>query len=302
MEHRPYVLVTGATGAQGGSVARHLLRGGAFAVRALTRKPDSERAAALRSAGAEVVQGDLEDILALRAAMDGCHAVFGVTNYWEHFDGEFRQGRNLVDAVAASKVEHFVFSTLPYAKKISKGVLEVPHLDVKGRLEEYASAKVPSATFVHVAFYYQNFLSYFPPRRRAQGDYAFGFPQGDTPLAGVSVEDVGGVVAGLLERREEFLGKVVGVVGEDLPPAGYAAVMTQLLGHPIVYSHIPREVFAAFDFAGAADLANMFEFNRIFIPSRQTDLARSREIYPEIQGFERWLRANTERFQALLAA
>src|SRR5512138_3677678 len=138
MGDRPIILVTGATGAQGGSVADHLLRRGTFAVRALTRKPDSEKALALREAGAEIVQGDLEDIIALRTAMDGCQAVFGVTNYWEHFEGEYRQGRNLVDAVAASKVEHFVFSTLPFAKKIPRGVLEVPPLDVKGRLEEYA--------------------------------------------------------------------------------------------------------------------------------------------------------------------
>lgn len=302
MTDRPIILVTGATGAQGGSVARHLLGRGTFAVRALTRTPASDKAKALRAAGAEVVQGDLEDIMALRAAMDGCYGVFGVTNYWEHFDGEYRQGRNLVDAVAASKIEHFVFSTLPFAKKISKGVLEVAHLDVKGRLEEYARAKPTPATFIHVAFYYENFLSYFPPRRRNSGDYAFGFPQGETPLAAVSVQDVGGVVAAMLEQREAWLGKTLAVVGDDQPPSRYANIMARILGRPIVYSHIPREIFAAFEFPGAPDLANMFEFNRIFIPSRQGDLGLSRELYPEIQSFETWLRANAERFRPLLAA
>jgi len=296
------VLVTGATGAQGGSVARHLLRGGRFAVRALTRKPEAEKARVLRAAGAEVVQADLEDIMALRAAMEGCYGVFGVTNYWEHFDGEYRQGRNLVDAVAASKVEHFVFSTLPFAKKISHGVLEVPHLDVKGRLEEYARSKPTPATFVHVAFYFENFLSHFSPRRRTSGDYAFGFPQGETPLAAVCVEDVGGVVSAILERRDEWLGRTLGIVGDHLPPGRYAESMGRVLGRPIVYSHIPREVFASLGFPGAADLANMFEFNRIFMPSRQADLQQSRELYPGIQSFEAWLQANAERFRPLLAA
>lgn len=296
------ILVTGATGAQGGSVAHHLLARGTYAVRAFTRNPGSERAAALRAAGAEVVQGDLEDILLLRTAMDGCYGVFGVTNYWEHFDGEYRQGRNLVDAVAASKIEHFVFSTLPYAKKISQGVLEVPHLDVKGRLEEYARGKHLAVTFVHVAFYYENFLSYFSPRRRPAGDYAFGFPQGDTPLAAVAVEDMGGVVAAIFDRRDEMVDKTIGIVGDDAPPARYAESMGEALRLRVTYSHIPREVFAGLDIPGATDLANMFEFNRIFIPSRQTDLAMSRRLYPEIQPFQTWLRRNSARFQPLLAA
>jgi uncharacterized protein YbjT (DUF2867 family) len=199
-------------------------------------------------------------------------------------------------------VEHFVFSTLPFAKKITRGVLEVPPLDVKGRLEEYARAKSTPATFVHVGFYYENFLCHFPPMRRAGGDYAFGFPQGETRLAAVSVEDVGGVVAAVLQRREELLGKTLGIVGDDLPPARYAEAMARVLGRPIVYSHIPREVFATFEFPGAADFANMFEFNRIFMPDRQVDLAQSRELFPEIRTFESWLAANAAKFQPLLAA
>jgi uncharacterized protein YbjT (DUF2867 family) len=298
MEDRPVILVVGATGAQGGSVARHLLRRGAFAVRALTRRPGAERALALRAAGAEIVQGDLEDIPGLRTAMEGCSAVFGVTDYWEHLDGEERQGRNLVDAVAASKIGHFVLSTLPFAKRITRGVLEIPLLDGKGRLEEYARAKPTAATFVHVAFYYENFLSHFAPRPRADGDLAIGFPQGSTPLSAVSVEDVGGVVAAILERREEFLGAAVGITGDELPPARYAEALTEVIGRPVVYQHIPREVFAALELPGACEWANAFEFNRIFIPSRQADLAQSRELFPQIRPFAAWARANAARFRA----
>ena len=178
MSNKETILVTGATGAQGGSVARHLLGRGGYTVRCLTRNPDSEKAGALQQAGAEIVRGDLDDPASLRSALDGCQAVFGVTNFWEHFNKEYEQGRNLMDVVAATNsVEHFVFSTLPNAKKISGGELDVPHADIKARLEEEARERGLPATFVHVAFYYENFLSYFPPQKQEDGTFALGFPQ-----------------------------------------------------------------------------------------------------------------------------
>ena len=87
------ILVVGATGAQGGSVARHLLRTGRYQVRALTRHPGSNTAMALQRQGAELMTGDLGDPAALRSALRNCDGVFGVTNYWEHQDGEFTHGR-----------------------------------------------------------------------------------------------------------------------------------------------------------------------------------------------------------------
>jgi len=294
------ILVTGATGAQGGSVARHLLQRGKFAVRCLTRHPDSEKALALKAAGAEIVKGDLADLMSLQAAMSGCYGVFGVTNFWEHFDQEYPQGKNLVDAVAASHVEHFVFSTLPYAKKISQGTLEVPHFDLKAQLEEYARSRGLQATFVHVAFYFENFLGFFPPQKQEDGSFAFGFPQGDTPLAGIAIEDLGGIVAAIFENPSVFKGRVVGAVGDDLPPQQYAEIMTRGLGKTVRYNVIPRDVFASFGFPGAEDLANMFDFNRLYIPNRQVDLAESRSLYPHMQTFESWFTANREKFVSLL--
>ena len=294
------VLVIGATGAQGGAVARHLLARKEFSVRCLTRSPESEKAAALKKAGAEVVKGELDDPLSLRTAIDGASAVFGVTSYWEHFSRELEQGRRLVDAVATSHVEHFVLSTLPAAKQISGGKLEVPHLDMKAELENYTRTFRIPATFVHVAFYYENFLNYFPPQRQADGAFAFGFPQGDTPLAAVGVEDLGAIVGAILDRPGEFLGKTVGVVGEDRPPREYAEIMTRVLGQKIVYNHIPREVFASFGFPGAEDLANMFEFFRLYVPNRRADLEQCRALNPAMQRFEPWMAANKDRFAAIL--
>jgi uncharacterized protein YbjT (DUF2867 family) len=296
------ILVTGATGAQGGAVASHLLSSGRYAVRCLTRKPESERANVLRQAGAELVRGDLEDTASLKAAMKGCYGVFGVTNYWEHFDREYPQGVNLVDAVAASGIEHFVFSTLPSPKAISHGELDVPHCDLKARLEEYSRGLSLPATYIHVAFYFDNFLTYFPPRRLADGSFVFGFPQGDAPLAAVAVEDVGPVVTALLDRAEEYMDRTLVVAGDEQPCQAYAATMSRITGERIAYQHVPREAFAALGFPGAADLANMFEFFRRCVPSRRAAIEESRMLYPGMRSFETWLKANQSRFRAVLSA
>ena len=300
MTDRPIFLVTGATGAQGGSVARHLLAVGKHHVRALTRNPASEAATALAASGAEVVSGDLDRPDSLRAALSGARGVFGVTNFWEHFDKEEQQGRNLIDAVAAAGVEDFIFSALPSPNAVAPGKFDVPHFEIKARLADRVRELGLGATFVHVAFYYENFLSFFPPQRQEDGSYAFGFPQGDTPLASVAAEDLGGVVTAILKDRSAFRDRIVGAVGDELTGTQYAEVMSRVLGRRIVYNYIPREVFAGFGFPGAADLADMFEFNRLHIPTRKADVDESRRLYPAMQGFEAWLEHNKTRFDAIL--
>ncbi len=294
------ILVIGATGAQGGSVARHLLDRGRFAVRAFTRKPDSPAAQALRARGAEVVQGDLDDRGSIRAALDGVQGVFGVTNFWEHFAKEADQGRNLVDAVAGSDVDHFVFSTLPPIAKETGGALNSPHFDIKAELEDRARSLGLPMTAVHVPFYYDNFLYFFPPRPTGDGTFQFGFPQGDTPLAAMAAEDVGLVVAPIFEQPERWIGQVVKPAGDEIPAAQYAAAMSRAVGAEVRYAHVPRETFAALGFPGAADLADMFEYYRLHIPSRQADIARLRAAAPELQSFETWMERHADPLRATL--
>ncbi|HYR27239.1 MAG TPA: NmrA/HSCARG family protein [Thermoanaerobaculia bacterium] len=302
MDNRKTILVVGATGAQGGSVARNLLSRGKFNVRALTRKTDSPAAQALQELGAELVQGDLDDPASLRAAMEGVYGVYGVTNFWEHFDKEEVHGRNLVDAVAAAKVGHFVFSTLPPVAKATNGELKSPHFDIKAEHEEYARSLGIPATFIHVPFYFENFLYFFPPRPAGDGSYQFGFPQGDTPLAAMSVEDVGAVVAPIFEQPEAFIGKVVKLAGDEIPASQYAAAMSKATGADVRYAHVPREVFAALGFPGAEDLADMFEYYRVHIPSRAKDIESCRALAPELQSFETWAGRNGEKLKATLGA
>lgn len=293
---RPSILVLGATGAQGGSVARALLNTQQYTVCCLTRNPLSEKALALRQAGAVVVAGDLDGKDSLIAAMEGCYGVFGLTNFWEHFDKEWQQGKNLIEAVQATGVKHFVYSGLPGYHQLSNGKYAVPHCDIKAALEEYIKELGIPASFVHIAFYYENFFDFFPPRKGGDGQYHFGFPQGNTPLAMASAEDMGAIVSLIFANPTLYLGRTVGVVGEDRTCTEYAAIMSRVLGRTIRYDHIPRDMFAQFGFPGAEELANMFEVQRLHIPHRRGDLLNCYHMNPRMQSFESWLRRNKNKF------
>lgn len=294
------ILVTGATGAQGGSVSRHLLAEGGWKIRGFTRKPESEPARALAAAGVEIVQGDLDDRGSIVRALEGCDALYGVTSFWEHFEHEADHGRNIVDAAAEAGTPDIIISSLPDVSGMTEGELSVPHFDLKAQVERYARAKLPQAAYLHIAFYYDNFLAFTPPRRQDDGTYVFGFPQGDTDLAGVGAEDVGGVVVGMLRDLDRFRGDVAWAVGDDIPASRYAEIMSSVLDLPIVYQHVPRETFAALGFPGADDLAQMFDFYRRFVPSRKPQIEQSRELYPAIQDFETWARRHREMLRSAL--
>ena len=298
---RPTVLVIGATGAQGGSVARHLLADGRWTVRAFTRNPHSSAARVLRDAGAEIAIGDLGDRASVRAAMDGCHGAYGVTDFWEHFGRELEHGRNIVDAAADAGVRHLVLHTRADYHSLSRGELVVPQCDLKAAVEVHARRMRVPATFVDVAFYYENFLGRFAPARAADGGWRIAFPQGDTPMAAVSADDVGGVVAPIFARRDDFVGRTVGIVGDERPVHEYAAALGRALGRDISYAHVPRATFAASGTRGAALLANMFDVQRRFVTDRQADLAESRALFPRLRTLEQWARANARQFAPIFA-
>lgn len=266
------ILVVGATGAQGGSVARHLLAHG-WDVRAVTRDVGSPKARALvalaegASGRLEWLRADLGDLGALVAAMRDCAAVFGVTNYGEHFGIEITHGKNLVDAAQRAGVGHLILSTLPAPELLSGGELTVPHMDSKAAIERYARASGLRATFVHVACYFENFLSRFLPRPDPQGVLRLGFPLGDASLPGVAVEDLGPVVRGLLAERARYLDATVAVVGDQLTGAQYARVLSRILERDVRYAHVERASYAQLPFEGAAELAAMFDFTRRFAPA-----------------------------------
>ena len=302
MESKKTILVTGATGAQGGSVAKALLAGNKFAVRALTRNRNSERAIALYKSGAEIVEGDLNDRQSLQLAMKDCYGVYGVTNYWEHFEKEYDQGKNLIDTAKEMNIKHFMLHTLPDYNRLSSGAYPTPQCDIKAELQRYAISKKLSATFMQVAFYYENYFSFFPLQYAGNDTWKFGFPQGTTKLAMISVEDVGGIVSTIFNHPAEYLGRTVCAVGSDETCYVYAALMGKILGRKIRYNYITRDEFADMNFPHASELANMFEVQRLYIPEKLMSLIESYGLNPGMLSFKQWLIKNKDKFDAYFNA
>ena len=311
MPDKKILVIVGATGAQGGGLARSVAadKGGPFAARGVTRKPDSDKAKALSAAGVEVVTGDADDVKSLERAFAGAHGVFCLTNFWEHFSAEreVAQARNMAQAAKAAGVRHVIWSTLEDTRKwvplsddrmpTLGGKYKVPHFDGKGEADQvFRDAGVPT-TFLLTSFYWDNFIHFGSgPKRGPDGTLALTFPMGDRKLPGIAVEDIGKCAHGIFKRGEEFVGKTVGIAGEHLTGAQMAAALTRALGQEVRYNDVPPEVFRGFGFPGADDLGNMFQFKRdfndYFCGARDPAFARS--LNPELQTFERWLSAHKD--------
>jgi uncharacterized protein YbjT (DUF2867 family) len=171
---------------------------------------------------------------------------------------------------------------------------------MKAALQRCSNSLAIPATYVQPAFYYENFFDFFPPQKGEDDIYHFGFPQGDTKLAMLSIEDLGGVVAAIFDHPAEYIGRTVGVVAADDTCTEYARLMSKVLNKNIQYNYIPRDIYAGFAFPGAVELANMFEVQRLYILNRQMDLIESYGLNPGMQSFESWLNKNKERFNIMM--
>jgi len=157
------MLVAGATGHQGGSVVNALLEDGGWQVRALTRDPSSEASKALAAKGVELVKGDLSNKQDVLEALKGAYGFFAVSPM-QVWSSEAEVGKLMVDAAKEAGVQHFIWSTLPNAEKITGGKIDVPHFTNKAIVEDHARQSGLRASFVAAAFYYQNFKNFFPPK------------------------------------------------------------------------------------------------------------------------------------------
>src|SRR5687768_11494908 len=148
------IAVTGATGQQGGAVARKLLADG-WQVRALTRDTDKPVAQELASLGAELVPGDMDDRVQLDSVFQGAYGVFSVRNYWlanGGFEGEIRQGKNVVDAASAAGVKHLVYSSVGSAHR----GMGQKHFDSKWQIEQYIHSSSVPYTVLRPVFFMEN--------------------------------------------------------------------------------------------------------------------------------------------------
>jgi uncharacterized protein YbjT (DUF2867 family) len=312
MSEKKIIAVVGATGAQGGGLARAILhdKSGGFAVRALTRKVDSDNAKTLKSQGAEVVRADLDDLESLKKAFAGCYGAFCLTNFWEHFspEKEITQGNHMARAAKDAGIEHAVWSTFEDTRKwipltddrmpTLMGKYKVAHFDGKAEVDNsFRELGVPT-TFLYTSFYWENMINFGAgPKPGPDGKLAITFPMGDKKLPGIGVEDIGKCAYGIFKKGASLVGKTVGIAGENLTGAQMAASLSKALGRDVHYNVVTPDVYRAFGFPGAEDMGNMFQFKRDFEKDYCgiRDVAFSRSLNPELKTFDAWLAANKTR-------
>lgn len=275
------VLVTGATGQQGGAVAQELVARGHH-VKALTRNPHSEAARRLASMGADVVAGDLDDAASVRGAAGGVDTMFLMGNSYERgTEAETRQGIIAADAAKAAGVGHLIYSSVADADKKTG----IPHFESKSLVEKHvAGLGIPYTISAPVAFM-ENIVAPWSIAGLRQGTHAFALPP-KRVVQLVSLMDIGAFVAALAERREQVFGKRFDFAGDELNGEEQAKILSQALGRAISYQEIPIAVMRQ----QSEDAALMFEwFDRV---GYDADIAALRRDFPEVRWhrFADWAR------------
>jgi len=312
MSQKKIIVIFGATGAQGGGLAHAILNdsNSEFAVRAVTRDPNSEKAKVLAAMGAEVVAGDVDDMESMKRVLQGAYGAYFVTFFWAHFspEKEIAEAKNMAAAAKDAGLKHVIWSTLEDVRKYVPlddnsmptlhGKYKVPHFDGKGESDQYfIEAELP-VTFMLASYYWDN-LIYFGmgPKRGADGKLAITFPMGSKKMAGIAAGDIGKCAYGIFKKGEELIGKRVGIAGEQLTCAAMAEALSKALGEEVSYNEITPEQYRGFGFPGADDLGNMFQFYRDFddVCNSIRDVKFSKELNPELQSFEMWLAENAKR-------
>jgi uncharacterized protein YbjT (DUF2867 family) len=251
------IAVIGATGRQGGAVVRALQARGQFKVRALSRNPGKHRELA-----DEVVEADLDRPETLKAAFEGAHGVFLVTNFWEAGTDELKQATAAVRAAKVAGVKHFIWSTLPNVEAISGGKFNVPHFTGKAKIDRIIKeAGFVHHTFVIAPFYYQGLVGVLAPQQQTDGSLGWAIPL-DPDVRCIhmgDINDLGNIVAGAFAHPDRAGN------GEYLPLVGDFMSFNEIVdtlnrqGHRFSFKQVPKEAFAAL-FPGAAEVAETFSY------------------------------------------
>ncbi len=312
MSQKKIIAVFGATGAQGGGVARAILQDkqSEFAIRAITRDINSDKAKELARMGAELVTADIDDKQSLQNALAGAYGAFCVTFFWAHFspEKEYAEARNMAEAAKEAGLKHVIWSTLEDTRKwvpldddrmpTLQGKYKVPHFDAKGEADQiFIDLGVPT-TFLRASFYWDNFI-YFGsgPKKGPDGKLYLTLPMGDKKMAGIAAEDIGKCAYGIYKRGEELIGKTIGVAGDQLSGQEMADALSKALNQAVLYNEITPETYRSFGFPGADDMGNMFQFYRDFdqVCNSVRDVKLSKELNPDLKSFDNWLTENAQR-------
>jgi uncharacterized protein YbjT (DUF2867 family) len=273
------VLVTGATGRQGGAVARSLLNRG-FRVRALTRDPQKPAAQALAQQGADVVQGDMDDRFAMDRVLEGAYGVFSVQNFGETGpEGEVKQGKILADAAKVAGIQHFVYSSVGSSYRETG----IPHFESKWRIEKHVREVGLPYTILRPVFFMHNW-EMMREQILARGTLAQPLDP-DKPLQQVAAEDLGAFAALAFERPDEWLGREVDLAGDEQTMPEIAGTFSRVTGREIHYSQAPWDQIEE---QMGEELTVMWRWFNVV--GYEADITALRQEYPELTTFEQYLR------------
>src|SRR5258705_8602393 len=277
MSEKLTVVVTGATGQQGGAVVKNLLERG-HEVRAVTRSTDSAKARVLANRGVTLVRASLEDTAALTKALEGATSLFAMTTPFEGGPQvETRQGISAADAAKAAGV-HLVFNSVGSANRQTG----VPHFDSKYEVEKHIAKIGVRATILAPAFFMENL--YYGKEQLAKGIYAVALPPTRT-LAQIGVADIGAVAVRVIEDAARFTGKRFDLAGDELTGNDVIAILSRVTGRPFSYFQVPLEVIRQ---RMGEDAIKMYEwFDRV---GYAVDRAALRREFPDVtfHDFESW--------------
>jgi len=269
------VVVTGATGQQGGAVMRHLLKDG-WRVRALVRDPKSEKAQAAAKAGAELVAGDLNQRASLDAALKGSWGAFSVQNYWlpdVGFDGEIRQGKLLADAAKAAGVKHFLYSSVGAAHR----GMGQKHFETKWLVEQHLHGLGMPYTILRPAAFMEN-IGWQRPAI-SNGTYSgMGLDPGKA-LQMVAVDDIGAFASLLF--GDPPAGKTIELSGDEVTEDAIAAALSRVIGRPVKLVQREPQGPQAEEMKSMRAFFNGQAYN--------ADIPALRKRYPGLHTLDQWL-------------
>ena len=276
------IAVTGATGQQGGAVARKLLADG-WKVRALTRDVNKPAAQELKALGAEILSGDLDDRAQLDAAFQGAYGVFSVQNFWlpnVGFEGEIRQGKHVVEAAKDTGVEHLIYSSVGAAHR----GLGQKHFESKWIVEQYIHSLNLPYTILRPAAFFENFN--WERAAILNGTFnAIGLrPEKERQL--IAVEDIGVFTALAFANPNQYVGKTIELAGDALTESQLADTFAKVIGRPVKLT-IPTGGNGR---RSDAEMTAMFNFFNG--EAYDAGIPALRKLHPGLLTFEGYLRKN----------
>jgi uncharacterized protein YbjT (DUF2867 family) len=278
------ILVFGATGQQGGSVADALLKAGA-PVRALVRDRSAAKARALAERGVELVQGDMADPASLRPAMAGVCGVFSVQTSSPGGvitdADEVRYGVSIADLAVEAGVQHLVYTSVCSISGADEKPIGLGHFDSKRAIENHIRTLPLPWTIVRPATFMD--MLTMPGFGLDEDRFTF-FPRPDQVMQFIAVEDIGKIVAPIFADADRFGGRTLEIAGDALTGAQIGEAFSRVAGRPITYSRFPDELLASNPFLGG--LAALLDAGPL---AGHADLDALRAINPDMQSFDTWL-------------